>query len=235
MQPIIGFLSDAHGNGPAFDRAINLLRENGAQDIYFLGDAIGYVPTTRVLDSLLKMGDAIQCVRGNHEDMLIKGGVDSNRDEVYQLEAVRKQLRTAHKRLIHSWPLSLQLTINSQKLLLVHGSPKDPTYGYLYPDTGLTEQVTDADWVIMGNSHYPFIREHNGVQFVNSGSCGMPRDDGRYGSVALIDLARRSARILRFSIETEIAGVLRGCPEIHSSVRNLFERRSTAMIGDICD
>lgn len=235
MQPIIGFLSDAHGNGPAFDRAINLLRENGAQRIYFLGDAIGYVPSTQVLDSLLNADDTIRCIRGNHEDMLLKGGVDSTRDEVYQLEAVRTQLTPAQKQLLETWPTLREVMVGDQKLLLVHGSPNNPTYGYVYPDTDLTEQVADADWVIMGNSHYPFIREYCGVQFINSGSCGMPRDDGRYGSVALIDMARKHARILRFNIEAEIARVLKESPEVHSSVHKIYERRSAPVIGEICD
>ena len=235
MQPLIGFLSDAHGNGPAFDRAINLLRENGAQRIYFLGDAIGYVPTTRVLDSLLNSDNTIRCIRGNHEDIMLKGSVDSTRDEVYQLEAVRAQLTPAQKALLETWPTSREITVSGQKLLLVHGSPSNPTYGYVYPDTDLTKQVAHADWVIMGNSHYPFIREYRGVQFINCGSCGMPRDDGRYGSVALIDMTRRHARILRFNIEAEIARILEEGPEVHSSVHKIFERRSSAMIGEICD
>ena len=231
MQPLIGFLSDAHGNGPAFDRAINLLRENGAQRIYFLGDAIGYVPTTRVLDSLLNSDNTIRCIRGNHEDIMLKGSVDSTRDEVYQLEAVRAQLTPAQKALLETWPTSREITVSGQKLLLVHGSPGNPTYGYVY-----RTQISPSKWhTLTGLSwatRITFIREYRGVRFINCGSCGMPRDDGRYGSVA-IDMTRRHARILRFV--TEIAGILEEGPEVHSSVHKIFERRSSAMIGEICD
>ena len=152
---------------------------------------------------------------------MLKGSVDSTRDEVYQLEAVRAQLTPAQKALLETWPTSREITVSGQKLLLVHGSPSNPTYGYVYPDTDLTKQVAHADWVIMGNSHYPFIREYRGVQFINCGSCGMPRDDGRYGSVALIDMTRRHARILRFNIEAEIAWILEEGPEVRRCIKYL--------------
>jgi len=45
---MIGILSDAHGNRPAFDLAISVLQGYGAKIFYFLGDAVGYLPTTDV-------------------------------------------------------------------------------------------------------------------------------------------------------------------------------------------
>lgn len=233
MHSLIGLLSDAHGNSLAFDRAVGLLLAQGAQHLYFLGDAVGYVPSAAVLDSLARLGDRVQCIRGNHETMLLEGQSDAARERVYQLEALRPRLTPAQLAMIASWPVSRTEVIDGQKVLLVHGSPADPTYGYVYPDSDLACFAPDADWVFMGNTHHPFIREQAGTCYVNIGSCGMPRDDGRYGSVALLDTKARSARILRFDITAESRQVLEQFPMVHPSVRDVYERRRPVVVGDI--
>lgn len=233
MHSLIGLVSDAHGNSLAFDRAVALLLAQGAQRLYFLGDAIGYVPSASVLDSLVRLGDRVQCIRGNHEAMLLEGQSDPARERVYQLEALRPHLTLAQLDMIASWPAFRHEVIDDQKLLLVHGSPADPTYGYVYPDTDLAGFSPDADWAFMGNTHHPFIREQAGTYYVNIGSCGMPRDDGRYGSVALLDTKARSARILRFDIKTESRQVLEQFPMVHPTVRDVYERRRPVVMGDI--
>jgi putative phosphoesterase len=233
VHTLIGLVSDAHGNSLAFDRAVALLLAQGAQRLYFLGDAVGYVPSAAVLDSLARLGDRVQCIRGNHEAMLLEAQSDAARERVYQLEALRPSLTPAQLAMIASWPASRTEVINDQKVLLVHGSPTDPTYGYVYPDTDLAGFAPDADWVFMGNTHHPFIREQAGTRYVNIGSCGMPRDDGRYGSVALLDTKARSARILRFDITAESRQVLEQFPTVHPSVRDVYERRRPVVMGDI--
>jgi putative phosphoesterase len=233
MHTLIGLVSDAHGNSLAFERAVALLLEQGAQKLYFLGDAVGYVPSVAVLDSLAQLGDKVQCIRGNHEAMLLDGRCDVAYEPVYQLEALRPKLTGAQLSMIAAWPALRYKVINGQKILLVHGSPADPTYGYVYPDSDLSGFEPAADWVFMGNTHYPFIREQAGTRYINVGSCGMPRDDGRYGSVALLDTQARSARILRFDITVESGHLLEQFPVVHPSVRDVYERRHPAFIGDL--
>ena len=230
---MIGLISDAHGNRLAFDRAVDLLLVQGAQRFFFLGDAVGYIPSTAVLDSLARLGDRVQCIRGNHEAMLLERKSDAMRESVYQFEALRPKLTPALLAMISSWPVFHKEVIDGQRVLLVHGSPTDPTFGYVYPDTELAGFAPDAEWVFMGNTHHPFIREQAGIRYVNIGSCGMPRDDGRYGSVALLDTKARSARILRFDITVESRLVLEQFPMVHTSVREVYERRGPVVIGDI--
>jgi putative phosphoesterase len=233
MHSLIGLVSDAHGNSLAFERAVALLLEQGAEHFFFLGDAIGYVPSNAVIDSLSRLGCLVQCIRGNHEAMLLEGQSDPVRERIYQLEALRPKLTTGQLEMIASWPASRTEVINGQRVLLVHGSPSDPTYGYVYPDTNLADFSPQADWVFMGNTHHPFIREHNGTRYINIGSCGMPRDDGRYGSAALLDIKACSVRILRFDITLENKQILEQFPTVHPSVREVYERRSPILIGEI--
>ena len=73
MHTLIGLLPDAHGNDLAFERAMDLLRAQGAQRFYFLGEAVGYVPSVSVLDALARLGDEVRCIRGNNGAMLLEG------------------------------------------------------------------------------------------------------------------------------------------------------------------
>lgn len=226
-------MSDAHGNAGAFDRGVSLLLAEGAERLFFLGDAIGYLPSAEVLDSLAHLGDRVQCIRGNHESMLLEGQLDLAREQVYLLESLRPKLTPRQVKMILNWPSSRRIMIDGLRILLVHGSPADPTYGYVYPETDLTGFAPDADWVFMGNTHHPFIRVHGGTNYVNIGSCGMPRDDGRYGSVALLNTEANSARILRFDITKESKRALEQFPMVHPSVRDLYTRRRSVVTGDI--
>jgi predicted phosphodiesterase len=228
----IGLLSDAHGNDEAFSRGIALLRRLGATHFYFLGDAIGYVPSVSVLDSLQRLGDEVSCILGNHEAMLLKGHPNSTKDEIYLLNKVRTKLTLAHHKMIASWPISVQKEIDGQRLLFIHGSPDDPTYGYIYPNTDLAGLAPDSDWVFMANTHHPFIREQEGTYYCNIGSCGLPRDDGRYGSVALFDTEERSAHIFRFDIASFTSLLLERYSLVHSSVRAVYQRRSDNVFGE---
>lgn len=233
MSQLIGFLSDAHGNGPAFEKGLALLRSQGARSIYFLGDAVGYLPSPTVVESIARLGDEIVCIQGNHEAMMLKGGVDPGRELVYQLEAVRRKLGPELVRMIASWPTSRVVRFGCTEMLLVHGSPENPTFGYVYPDTDLSPFKPAADVIFMGHTHHPFIREHDGKLYVNIGSCGLPRDDGRFGSVAVFDPKERKARVLRFDITSESQLALKQAPTAHSSVRQAFARQRQGIVGDL--
>lgn len=230
---ILGFISDAHGNVEAFNKGISILLAEGAKRLFFLGDAIGYIPSYAVLNALDSLGEKIFCIRGNHEAMLLDGRVDLARDSIYQLEVLRTNLPQSKLKMISSWPVLHREMLDGLSLLLVHGSPESPTYGYVYPDTNLAGFSPDADWVFMANTHHPFIREQAGIQYVNIGSCGMPRDDGRFGSAGLLDTKTGTTRIFRFDICSETKRMLEEFPIIHPSVRDLYSRRQSAVFGDI--
>jgi predicted phosphodiesterase len=133
------------------------------------------------------------------------------------------------------WPHERLIESGRSSLHLVHGSPRDPVDEYLHPDTPLDDLVgfAKAPFVVMGHSHRPFVRSARGTTFVNVGSCGLPRDDARWGAVALFYPADARWRILRFDIsehsETALARY-----SVHQSVKDLFaKRRSEEIFGEI--
>jgi predicted phosphodiesterase len=111
------------------------------------------------------------------------------------------------------------------KLLFVHGSPSEPTYGYVYPDSDLSVFTTAADIVFMGHSHYPFIRKFEKTTYINVGSCGLPRDDGRYGAAALFNPNTGEIKIVRFDIRDLTVQSFAESPVVHAAVKDLFDRR----------
>ncbi len=227
---MIGILSDAHGHLAGFEKGLALLRRHGARSFVFLGDAVGYVPSWDVLAALHREQASFHFILGNHEEMLL-AGVPRN-DEVYQIGRLGDDDRPDLRAFAAGWPRSLSLTLPCGSVLLVHGSPDHPQNGYLYPDTPLEDIRVEHRFVFCGHTHRPFVRTAGATTFVNVGSCGLPRDDGRYGSVALFDEDSGAVRILRYGLEAEAARLPQLVPGLHPAVIKTFSRRANGLVGD---
>ena len=233
---MVGLLSDAHGNAAALRRGLALLRTHGAQRIFFGGDALGYVPGGQALAPL--RAHDIDCIAGNHEVMMLAGGIDRERDTVYQLDRTATLLRDDERAFVAGWPRERHAPAGLDDLHLVHGSPTDPTFGYVYPDTPLDgfPDTPGSIWV-MGNTHRPFARRHGDALYINTGSCGLPRDDGHMACVCLLDTRSREVHFLRYDIGADLAAAFAAHGPVHPSVAALAERRCApdALVGDIVD
>lgn len=231
---IIGILSDAHGNLPAFDKAVSVLIAHGAERFVFLGDAVGYFPGTSIVERLFVA--KIPSILGNHEAMLLADDYSENREPIYRLREVSGALTDEQRAFIASWPIARSERTGGKGYLFVHGSPNDPVFGYVYPDTDLdTFDPEGADFVFMGNTHRPFIRENAGTIYVNVGSCGLPRDQGGLGAACLLDTVLHKVLILRFDISQGTKKVVENsCP--HPSIIKLISRTCEGEpFGERCD
>jgi predicted phosphodiesterase len=232
---MIGILSDAHGNQDVFRRTLSALSDLGADRFIFLGDAVGYIPSVDVVSDLMGMGSRVNCVLGNHEQMLLTGAYPERLEPVYQMSAIRGLLSPQQYAFIASWSTHLELNLSCGRSLFVHGSPADTQNGYVYPDSDLTQFNSRHDFVFMGHTHRAFIRREGACTYVNVGSCGLPRDDGRYASAVLFDPVSGRLRLIRpelsfFDPASFFAG--RG---VHPSVVDLFNRRLPQIPGDIIE
>jgi putative phosphoesterase len=218
----LGILSDAHGNLGGFEAACRALSAEKADRCIYLGDAVGYIPDISVVHAIVERG--LSWVAGNHEIMLIEGGYPSDREATYRLAEIREKLSQADADAIQRLPRSLRLELDGTSCLFVHGSPQDPTWGYVYPDTDLERFAgLPFDAVFMGHTHRPFVREHEGTLFVNVGSCGLPRDRSGMGSACLFDTVTRQARLLSFSLAAASRAVLADFV-LPPAIRRLLER-----------
>lgn len=226
----VGFVSDAHGNLQGLAGALAGLERLGADRVYFLGDAVGYLSGSADVLARLE-GDGIPCQLGNHEAMMLQPNDRSRRLEaVYGLERARDELGPQVLARLSEWPARREERLLRYRALLVHGSPTEPLFGYVYPDTDLGPFVDCGyDAVFMGNTHIPFVREQAGVLFVNVGSVGLPRDQGNLGAFALFDADSGQCRVYRYPLDTER---YTDDANLDPSVRACFARERSDAFGE---
>ena len=200
----LGFLSDAHGNPEGLERCLSTLFDANVDQVYFLGDALGYMPGEVEVDERLHALGAI-CVRGNHEAMQLgELSVPEANERVYQLRGARARLRPEHYEWIATWPDSREMDVDGRRFLLVHGSPSDALGGYVYPDSDLADFADlPYDHIVMGQTLRPFARSAGRVKVVNVGSCGMPRDVGNVASCGVFDTQTEDFELLRCPFDAE--------------------------------
>ena len=230
----VAVMSDIHGNVTALKKALEVIHHHGCEALYFLGDAVGYLTNPEALRLLLTVNNLI-AIQGNHEAFLLGlQEYDEKKENIYQINQTQRFLHPDLVSAIESWPNQRETKIFGHKTLFIHGSPSDPTNGYVYPDTELHE--IDYDFVFMGNTHRPFVRQVGHTTYVNVGSVGLPRDDGRYGAFCLWDVDLRLPEILRFKIDLS-SEFKAQTSTVHPSIVRLSERRErdTSLIGRIID
>jgi len=222
----IGVISDIHGNSIALRQSLKALKEKfSVDDVFFLGDAVGYMPdANEVLEILRK--ENIKSLMGNHEAMLL-GWLpnDPKSDTVYQLERTKQAMKKDHLNFIRGLLPFREVVIEGTKILMVHGSPVNPLNGYVYPDTDISSlRIQGYDFILMGHTHRPFVKQTNTTCYVNVGSCGMPRDVGDLSSLAIIDTERKHAGIYRFTMNV-VAMARKYQNHLHPDVEKLWSRK----------
>lgn len=220
---MIGILSDAHGNLRGFERGISLLREFGATQFIFLGDAVGYIPGSAVVKALRRFEGNITCIKGNHDVMVLTNSYPTEKDPVYQHSATRKALSVSDMAFIAAWPEEYTTHAGDYNLLCIHGGPRDPIEEYVYPDSDLSDCEGRADLVFMGHTHRPFQRRIGSTTCINVGSCGLPRDHGSLGCVCLFNSETGEVRLLRYDM-SDINQDLCKTHGLHGDVEILFDR-----------
>ena len=194
----IGLLSDAHGNHLWFSSCLEALRRLDVQFIFFLGDAGGYLPgLPQVL--LLLVENSVRCQLGNHDAMLVgRMPIAPEKDRVYRLRQARASVSAVDIAMIAQWPQQRIELLGGRRVLLVHGSPREPLEGYVYPDTDCAGfGALPYEAIFMGNTHYPFVKRVADKLLVNVGSCGLPRDQGNAPAFAVYECENNRAEIYR--------------------------------------
>ena len=87
-------------------------------------------------------------------------------------------------------PLMDRFTLGDSSFFMTHASPKGDLYRYLYPQMsdeawGSEIDGIDADFVLLGHIHIPFVKRVGKTTIINPGSAGQPRDGDPRGSYAI--------------------------------------------------
>lgn len=199
----IAVLSDIHGNLPALEAVLAALTPYDA--VWQLGDIVGYGPQPDEVVALLASVGATG-VRGNHDSAAI-GLLDT--------EAFNDDARTAVEwtadhiqPVTRDWLAALPLRVENDPFTLVHGSPRDPVWEYVY-SAGVARAnmpLFETTHCLVGHTHVPLVFRQRGSKveginindgttlalnperlLINPGSVGQPRDGDPRASAMLVD------------------------------------------------
>lgn len=226
----VAVLSDAHGNVEALKLGLDIAKKNGARDIVYLGDSLGYIPSVDAVELLRTSSEDIRFIKGNHEEALLNFNKKKESDEITKHSIIRKLLSKQQIEFIGTWEEKISLDHKSGRIIFLHGSPTDPLNGYLYKDSKISDikEYLDCKVLFVGNTHIPFIKRIQNTVIVNVGSVGLPRDHGKMGSLAVINFDRKRVKIVRYSIgdiQEKLKSIYGGL--IHDEVIGVFDRVST--------
>ena len=200
----IAVLSDVHGNLPALEAVLEQIKPYDA--VWQLGDVVGYGPQPDEVVARLAAENAVG-VRGNHDSAAI-GELDTdsfNDDARMAVEWTAEHIKPETRK----WLTALPLLSIDAPFTLVHGSPRDPTWEYVYTSAIARANLSrfDTQHCLVGHTHVPLVfRERKtgameaivgepGHTFkldrarliINPGSVGQPRDGDPRACAMILD------------------------------------------------
>lgn len=200
-------LADIHSNLIAFQTVLQDIEEHGgADEIWCLGDVVGYGPQPKECIQLLRQHKHV-CVAGNHDLAAIAkiDIADFNPDAAAAARWTADQLDPDSVAYLDSLPLTLE----RDSFTLVHGSPRHPVWEYLLSEISAQENLPylHTRCCLIGHSHMPLcficstdgscsvselgtetrLGNKNSRLIINPGGVGQPRDGDSRASYAIYD------------------------------------------------
>jgi diadenosine tetraphosphatase ApaH/serine/threonine PP2A family protein phosphatase len=196
-------ISDIHGNWEALQAVLADIGQHNISELYCLGDIIGYGPNPcECLDEIIRRSEIT--ILGNHDQAALFDPDGFNPVALQAVYWTREQLdRCGPKEdILRRWDYigELPRTHPEGSYLFVHGSPREPTNEYVFPEDVYNQRKMGAlfdrfqRYCFQGHTHIPGIfvesgdfvtPEECGYEFVlgdekvmcNVGSVGQPRDN----------------------------------------------------------
>jgi diadenosine tetraphosphatase ApaH/serine/threonine PP2A family protein phosphatase len=219
----VAVVSDVHGNRHAFEAVLADVAEVGADELWCLGDVVGYGADPNACVALARAHAAV-CLAGNH-DLAVTGELPTaefSRGAELAARWTREVLEPDHLAFLES----LSPVAAVEGIGLYHGSPRDPVWEYVLSSL-LAEMCFDAAAervCLIGHSHVAlsFVRAPgapatgrrrepgeraelaDGEWLLNPGSVGQPRDGDARAAWLLLDTAAPAATWHR--VEYDVAG-----------------------------
>jgi putative phosphoesterase len=194
----VAVITDIHGNLPALQAALARIEQLGVRRVFCGGDLVGYGPHPNDVCALIAERE-IPTIYGNYDYAIARDEEDcgcayvtAHDRELGQLSVDWTLANTspASKAFMRGLPFDLRFSLAGVDVHLVHGSPRKVNE-YLFEDkpARLYERLAaaESDRVLaFGHTHKPWVHEYGGVQFVNCGSVGKPKDGDPRGAFALL-------------------------------------------------
>jgi predicted phosphodiesterase len=219
----VAIISDIHGNRHAFEAVLDEIAASECEEIWCLGDLVGYGAEPDACVELARRHTAI-CLAGNH-DLGVTGALpleDFSRGAALAARWTQATITEETRAFLES----LQPQRLDQSVGLYHASPRDPVWEYVLSalQAELCLDVQDHRLCLVGHSHVAlsFTRppgsgatgqtRGGGEELdltesewlINPGSVGQPRDGDPRAAWLDLDLAACTAAYHR--VEYDIAG-----------------------------
>ena len=210
-------IADIHANLAAFKAVLDHIeRRGGVEEIWCLGDIVGYGPDPCQCIELLRQYKHV-CVAGNHDWAVIGKAAFSkfNPDAAIACRWTAQQLSPEDIEYLESLPEVIQ----KEDFTLVHGSPRQPIWEYLTSVSSAKENFAyfQSQFCLIGHSHVPMVFKYDETgtcsfsQFtpnvglalgksrliINPGGVGQPRDGDPRASYAIYDNETGMVRLYR--------------------------------------
>jgi len=171
----VAVITDIHANLPALQATLAAIDGIGVDAVYCGGDLVGYGPHPNEVCALIE-DRGVPTISGNYDEAIGRDRDDCGcayitpHDRELGQRSVEWTLAhssAASKAFLRALPFDLRFAMGMRRVRLVHGSPRKVNE-YLFEDKPdrLYEKFAaaeDADALVFGHTHKPWIREHGGV------------------------------------------------------------------------
>jgi putative phosphoesterase len=215
----IAILSDIHGNLEALEAITGSFDE-----LWVLGDLVNYGPDpAAAVDFVRKHAALVIC--GNH-DHAIGFGADPRCSPAFREAARAMQAYTesvlsdGQKAYLRQLPLTAEREAAGKRFFLCHAAPSDPLFQYSPAEPAFWKPEAapvNADVLLTGHTHLPFILDLGTQLVVNPGSVGQPKHGRCEACYAVWEDGRVTLKSQPYDVDATI-GKLLGLP-IEASIR----------------
>jgi diadenosine tetraphosphatase ApaH/serine/threonine PP2A family protein phosphatase len=190
----VAVVSDVHANLHALEAVLVEVDKGGFDELWCLGDIVGYGPKPNECVALVEERTAI-CLAGNH-DLVVLGRISlaTFGGEAGAAAAWTREVLAPPAR---AFLATLEPSAVTTGAELFHGSPRDPVWDYVLTEDAArwTFAATSAPLVLVGHSHIALELAGDGTEvrggqaaagttldlaaarrLLNPGSVGQPRD-----------------------------------------------------------
>ncbi|QDT39833.1 metallophosphoesterase family protein [Stratiformator vulcanicus] len=152
-------------------------------------------------------------VRGNHDHAVAQRVVGKGGGRFREWSAATRALQwqllgPQEMKYLARLPLTRRLVLDDRTFFLVHGTPRDPMDEYIGADPDMWRdrlKHVNADFVLVGHTHLPFVLELGDKTVLNPGSLGQPRDGDARAAYAIIDDGVVTLKRTEYDVEATIA------------------------------
>ena len=206
----IAILSDIHGNLEALESVAD-----SCDELWVLGDLVNYGPDPAAVVEFVRR-HANLVVRGNH-DHAIGFGEDPRCSPAFREPArvmqsyTESMLSAEQKAWLRELPLTAEREIAGTRFFLCHAVPSDPLFRYSAAERAFWEPETaavNADVLLTGHTHLPFILDLGSRRVVNPGSVGQPKHGRPEACYAVWDDGDLTLQARRYEVDATIGKLL---------------------------